>query len=66
MSPNDLWECVWVCNLTCPALGDQFAGTSCDCVHHAQEKPPVNFGTLWQVHAEQMQVEQADLSRTLS
>lgn len=41
----------WVCqsvaeSLTCASLGDQFAGTFCNCVHHAQEKSPGNFGTL--------------------
>lgn len=28
----------------CPSLGDQFAGTSCNCVHHAQEKSPEKVG----------------------
>lgn len=41
MSENVTWLKVQC--LTCPSLGDQFAGTSCNCVHHAQEKSPVNF-----------------------
>lgn len=51
--PNytDLWstyKSMWsllikVQSLTCASLSDQFAGTSCNCVHHAHEKSPVNF-----------------------